>query len=121
LKRRQNFREGHHAEHCEELAKVVHTLVDLGWQGVSRPDHAPTSDHDFGRPGHDVIGRGYGANLILGLFEIAKITKAVEAAIIVSNGDMSKREEAIKAAVHAEAEYIRKKITLIKIPFTYNT
>jgi len=122
----KNFREGHHAEHREELAKVVHTLVDLGWQGVFRPDHAPTSDHGFGRPGYDVIGRGYGANLILGLFGMAEITKAartkaVEAAITASHGDMSKREEAIRAAARAEAEYIRKKIAFIKVPFAYST
>lgn len=117
----KNFREGHHAEHREELAKVVHTLVDLGWQGVFRPDHAPSSNHGFGRPGYDVIGRGYGANLILGLFEMAEITKAarikaVEAAIVACKGKMTKREEAIKAAARAEAEYIRKKIAFIKVP-----
>lgn len=122
----KNFREGHHAEHREELAKVIHTLVDLGWQGVFRPDHAPTSDHGFGRPGYDVIGRGYGANLILGLFEMAEITKAartkaVEAVIKACNGDLTLREEAIKAAGEAEAEYIRKKIAFIKIPFAYST
>lgn len=121
----KNFREGHHAEHREELAKVVHTLVDLGWQGVFRPDHAPTSEHGFGRPGYDVIGRGYGANLILGLFEMAAITKAartkaVEAVITACNGDMTRREDAILASAKAEAEYIRKKISFIKVPFVYS-
>ncbi len=120
----KNFREGHHAEHREELAKVVHTLVDLGWQGVFRPDHAPASDHGFGRPGYDVIGRGYGANLLLGLFEMAEIVKAtrtqtVEAAIRASNGDMHLRDEAIKAAGRAEAELIGNKIAFIKVPFVY--
>ena len=64
----KNFREGHHAEHREELAKIVHALVHVGWQGVFRPDHAPSADHGFGRPGYDVIGRGYGLNLLLGMF-----------------------------------------------------
>jgi mannonate dehydratase len=121
----KNFREGHHAEHREELAKVVHTLVDIGWQGVFRPDHAPSSDHGFGRPGYDVIGRGYGANLILGLFEMAEIIKAartqsIEAAIEACSGDMKLRESAMKAFSVAEAEMIRKKIAFIKVPFVYN-
>jgi mannonate dehydratase len=121
----KNFREGHHAEHREELAKVVHTLVDLGWQGVFRPDHAPSSDHGFGRPGYDVIGRGYGANLLLGLFEMAEIVKTtrfrmVEAAIKASNGDFALKEEALKAARTAEAEKIGKKIAFIKVPFVFS-
>jgi mannonate dehydratase len=118
----KNFREGHHAEHREELAKVVHTLVDLGWQGVFRPDHAPTSDHGIGRPGYDFIGRGYGANLILGLFEMAEIIKTtrfrvVEAAIKASGGDMALKEEAFAAAHQAEIDKIARKIAFIKIPF----
>jgi mannonate dehydratase len=121
----KNFREGHHAEHREELAKVVHTLVDLGWQGVFRPDHAPASDHGFGRPGYDVIGRGYGAQLLLGLFEMAEIVKAtralsIEAAIRASHGDMHLRDEAIRAAGDSEAEQIGKKIAFIKVPFVYS-
>ena len=121
----KNFREGHHAEHREELAKVVHTLVDIGWQGVFRPDHAPSSDHGFGRPGYDVIGRGYGANLLLGLFEMAEITKAartqvVEAVIDTCRGQAELRDEAIKAAGDAEEEFIRKKIAFIKVPFAYS-
>lgn len=120
----KNFREGHHAEHREELAKVVHTLVDLGWQGVFRPDHAPSSDHGFGRPGYDVIGRGYGANLILGLFEMAEIIKTtrfrvVEAVIKASGGDMALKEEAFAAARTAEVEKIGRKIAFIKIPFIF--
>ena len=119
----KNFREGHHAEHREELAKVVHTLVDLGWQGVFRPDHAPTSDHGFGRPGYDVIGRGYGANLILGLFEMAEILKTtrfrvVEAVIKASGGDMALKEEAFAAARAAEVEKIGRKIAFIKVAFS---
>ncbi len=118
----KNFREGHHAEHREELAKVVHTLVDLGWQGVFRPDHAPGSDHGIGRPGYDFIGRGYGANLILGLFEMAEITKgsraaAIDAAITACNGDSTLREKAAQAAGDAEEKFIREKIAFIKIPF----
>ena len=121
----KNFREGHHAEHREELAKVVHTLVDIGWQGVFRPDHAPSSDHGFGRPGYDVIGRGYGANLLLGLFEMAEITKAartqVVAAVIDACGGQSElRDAAIQAAGDAEEEFIRKKIAFIKVPFAYS-
>ncbi|VGO23111.1 mannonate dehydratase [Pontiella sulfatireligans] len=120
----KNFREGHHAEHREELAKVVHTLVDLGWQGVFRPDHAPASDHGFGRPGYDVIGRGYGAQLLLGLFEMAEIVKAtrakaVKAAIKASKGDMTLKDKAIKAARKAEAKQIGKKIAFIKVPFVF--
>ncbi|MDZ8117951.1 mannonate dehydratase [Pontiella agarivorans] len=120
----KNFREGHHAEHREELAKVVHTLVDLGWQGVFRPDHAPQSDHGFGRPGYDAIGRGYGAQLLLGLFEMAEIIKttrfrAVEAAIQASDGNMTKKEEAFEAARKAEADKISRKIAFIKVPFIY--
>jgi len=100
----------------------VHTLVDLGWQGVFRPDHAPTSDHGIGRPGYDFIGRGYGANLLLGLFEMAEIIKttrfrAVEAAIKASGGDMGLKEEAVEAARTAEAEKIGRKIAFIKVPF----
>ncbi|MBI9021046.1 MAG: mannonate dehydratase [Verrucomicrobia bacterium] len=121
----KNFREGHHAEHREELAKVVHTLVDLGWQGVFRPDHAPTSEHGFGRPGYDVIGRGYGANLILGLFEMAEIIKttrfrAVEAAIKASGGNMSLKEEAFQAARTAESDKIGRKIAFIKVAFAHS-
>lgn len=120
----KNFREGHHAEHREELAKVVHTLVDLGWQGVFRPDHAPSSDHGFGRPGYDVIGRGYGANLLLGLFEMAEIIKttrfrAVEAALKAGGGNMDLKEQALDAAHQAEVEKIRRKISFIKIPFAH--
>ncbi|MEN7973080.1 MAG: mannonate dehydratase [Verrucomicrobiota bacterium] len=120
----KNFREGHHAEHREELAKVVHTLVDVGWQGVFRPDHAPTSDHGFGRPGYDIIGRGYGASILLGLFEMAEVTKAsrmaaIDAAIDACNGDPKLRDAAVRAAGDAEEEYIRLKIPKIKIPFIY--
>ncbi len=120
----KNFREGHHAEHREELAKVVHTLVDLGWQGVFRPDHAPQSDHGFGRPGYDVIGRGYGAQLLLGLFEMAEIVKTtrfrvVEAAIKASDGDMALKEEALEAARKAEVDKIGRKIAFIKVPFIF--
>lgn len=119
----KNFREGHHAEHREELAKVVHTLVDLGWQGVFRPDHAPSSDHGFGRPGYDVIGRGYGANLLLGLFEMAEIIKTtrfrvVEAVIKATGGDLNLKEKAVEAARNAEVEKIRQKIAFIKVPFS---
>lgn len=118
----KNFQEGHHAEHREELAKVVHTLVSLGWQGVFRPDHAPSSDHGIGRPGYDVIGRGYGANLILGLFEMAEILKAtrfkvVEATIKACGGDMQLKKEAVEAASDAEIQEIREKIAFIKVPF----
>ncbi|QBG47659.1 mannonate dehydratase [Verrucomicrobia bacterium S94] len=120
----KNFREGHHAEHREELAKVVHTFVDLGWQGVFRPDHAPQPDHGFGRTGYDAIGRGYGAQLLLGLFEMAEIIKttrfrAVEAAIQASGGNMAKKEEAFAAARKAEADKISRKIAFIKVPFVY--
>jgi mannonate dehydratase len=120
----KNFREGHHAEHREELAKVVHTLVDLGWQGVFRPDHAPQSDHGFGRPGYDVIGRGYGSQLLLGLFEMAEIIKAtrpkaIESAILSANGDINRRDEAIKAFSEAESYQIGKKIAFIKVPFVF--
>lgn len=120
----KNFREGHHAEHREELAKVVHTLVDLGWQGVFRPDHAPASDHGFGRPGYDVIGRGYGANLLLGLFEMAEIIKTTrfrttEAAIKAGGGDMALKEEAFEAARKAECDKIGRKIAFIKVPFIF--
>lgn len=120
----KNFREGHHAEHREELAKVVHTLVDLGWQGVFRPDHAPASDHGFGRPGYDLVGRGYGAQLLLGLFEMAEVVKAtrtqtVEATILACNGDIKLRDEAIKAARTAEAEQIGHRIPFIKVPFVF--
>ena len=120
----KNFREGHHAEHREELAKVVHTLVDIGWQGVFRPDHAPSSDHGIGRPGYDVIGRGYGANLILGLFEMAEILKTtrfrvVEATIKACGGDMALKEEAFDAARQAENEKIARKIAFIKVPFAF--
>jgi len=121
----KNFREGHHAEHREELAKVVHTLVDLGWQGVYRPDHAPSSDHGFGKPGYDVIGRGYGAQLLLGLFEMAEIIKAtrnasVDAVIKATNADPTLREKALYAARQAETETIHRKIPFIKVPFAYN-
>ena len=121
----KNFREGHHAEHREELAKIVHALVNISWQGVFRPDHAPSSDHGFGRPGYDVIGRGYGAQLLLGLFEMAEIIKAtrlnmIEAAINASGGDMKLREEALKAATAAEADQINKTIAFIKVPFVFN-
>ncbi len=120
----KNFREGHHAEHREELAKVVHTLVDLGWQGVFRPDHAPASDHGFGRPGYDVIGRGYGANLLLGLFEMAEIIKttrfrSVEAAIKTCGGNMELKEAAVEAARKAENDKIGRKIAFIKVPFAF--
>lgn len=118
----KNFREGHHAEHREELAKIVHALVDIGWAGVFRPDHAPSSDHGFGRPGYDVIGRGYGAQLLLGLFEMAEIVKttrkpAVEAAIKAAGGDLDKVEEAHEAYVRKQAEDIGEKIPFIKLPF----
>lgn len=117
-----NFREGHHAEHREELAKIVHALVDVGWQGVFRPDHAPSSDHGFGRPGYDAIGRGYGAQLLLGLFEMAEIIKAtreisIKAAVEAADGDSSKLEIAIKAAIESEAQQIKDKIAFIKMPF----
>jgi len=121
----KNFREGHHAEHREELAKIVHALVNVGWQGVFRPDHAPSSDHGFGRPGYDIIGRGYGAQLLLGLFEMAELIKAtrinmIEAAIKASGGDMKLREKALKAATEAEAEQINNKIAFIKVPFVFS-
>jgi mannonate dehydratase len=120
----KNFREGHHAEHREELAKVVHTLVDLDWQGIFRPDHAPASDHGFGRPGYDLVGRGYGAQLLLGLFEMAEIikttrNKAVTAAITASKGDLTLKDKAIKAARKAEVKKISRKIAFIKVPFVY--
>lgn len=121
----KNFREGHHAEHREELAKVVHALVDIGWQGVFRPDHAPTSDHGFGRPGYDVIGRGYGAQLLLGLFEMAEILKAsreyrIEAVIKACGGDTTKKSQALKAAIDAESDYLKQKICQIKMPFVFD-
>ncbi len=70
-----HFTEGHHAEHREELAQIVYTLTDIGWKGVFRPDHAPSPTHGFGRPGYDLVGRGYGAQLLLGLFEMADLWK----------------------------------------------
>lgn len=118
----KNFREGHHAEHREELAQVVYTLVDLGWQGVFRPDHAPTSDHGLGRPGYDIIGRGYGVNLLLGLFEMAETIKAarsvtMETAIRTCRGEMARKKETTRAAAAAEAAYISRKTPFIKAPF----
>lgn len=74
----RNFREGHHSEHREELGQIVFALVDVGWKGVFRPDHAPSPDHGFGRPGYDLVGRGYGAQLLLGLFEMAEIIKGTQ-------------------------------------------
>lgn len=70
-----DFTEGHHAEHREELAQIVYALTDIGWKGVFRPDHAPSPAHGFGRPGYDLVGRGYGAQLLLGLFEMADLWK----------------------------------------------
>ncbi|MDT8389613.1 MAG: mannonate dehydratase [Lentisphaeria bacterium] len=121
----KNFREGHHAEHREELAKVVHALVTIGWQGVFRPDHAPAPDHGFGRPGYDAIGRGYGAQVILGLFEMAEILKAtrapvIAAAIKAAQGNPKLKQAAIQAAVEEETRQIAKKISFIKIPFVFS-
>ena len=72
-----------------------------------------------------MIGRGYGANLLLGLFEMAEITKAartqVVAAVIDACGGQSElRDAAIQAAGDAEEEFIRKKIAFIKVPFAYS-
>jgi mannonate dehydratase len=122
----KNFREGHHAEHREELAKVVHALVAVEWQGVFRPDHAPASGHGFGRPGYDLVGRGYGAQLLLGLFEMREIMKTtrrgrVEAVIKACGGDLSKLEESIEASRTEERRQVNEKIPEIKLPFTYNT
>ena len=121
----KNFREGYHAYHREELAKIVHALVDIGWQGVFRPDHAPACDHGFGKPGYDIVGRGYGAQLLLGLFEMGEIIRAtrpenVDAIIQACNGDPSKREEALEAATKKKREQIQQLIAHIKIPFAYN-
>ena len=121
----KNFREGHHACHREELAKVVHALVDIGWQGVFRPDHAPSSDHGLGRPGYDVIGRGYGAQLLLGLFEMGEIIRAtrtgnVDAVITACNGDPTRRDHALAAAAQAKRAQIQRVIPHIKMPFVYN-
>ena len=87
----KNFREGHHTEHREELAKVVHSLVDLGWQNVFRPDPAPLPT----TVSVALIDRGYGAQLLLGLFEMAETVRAtrvktIEAAI-KAYGDMHLR------------------------------
>ena len=68
-----HFTEAHHAEHREELAQIAYALTDIGWKGVFRPDHAPSPAHGFGRPGYDLVGRGYGAQLLLGLFEMADL------------------------------------------------
>ncbi len=121
----KNFREGHHAEHREELAKIVHALVHVGWQGVFRPDHAPSADHGCGRPGYDVIGRGYGLNLLLGMFEMAEIIKAtrpdnVRAVIEATGGDLSKFTEGLQAFQKSKRTQIRNKIAFIKMPFVYD-
>lgn len=121
----KNFREGHHADHRRELAKVVYTLVDLNWKGVFRPDHAPSSQHGLGRPGYDVIGRGYGANLLLGLFEMATMLKesqneTIEALIQAGHLSESERENALNSARRAVIDSITQQLSVITLPPAYD-
>jgi len=69
-----------------------------------------------------LLDHGCGANLILGLFEMAEIIKTtrfrvVEAAIKVSGGSMDLKDEALDDAHQAEIDKIGRKIAFIKIPF----
>jgi mannonate dehydratase len=115
----RHFREGHHAEHREELSQIVYALIDVGWRGVFRPDHAPSPDHGFGRPGYDLVGRGYGAQLLLGLFEMAEILQegrdqSVKAALAAAaDGE----EAALKAFHITQRALIEEQVSHIKKPW----
>ncbi|MDC7223707.1 MAG: mannonate dehydratase [Spirochaetales bacterium] len=117
----RHFREGHHAEHREELAQVVFALTDVGWKGVFRPDHAPSPDHGFGRPGYDLVGRGYGAQVLLGLFEMAELLlesrdSAVKAALAAADQG---EESALNAFHRAQRRSVEERRAQIKKPWVF--
>jgi mannonate dehydratase len=117
----RHFREGHHAEHREELAQIVFALIDVGWRGVFRPDHAPSPAHGFGRPGYDLVGRGYGAQLLLGLFEMAEMLQkskepALKAALAVANQGES---VALSAFDKAQRKQVEEHVAFIKKPWVF--
>ncbi|MDC7221077.1 MAG: mannonate dehydratase [Spirochaetales bacterium] len=117
----RHFREGHHAEHREELAQVVFALLDVGWRGVFRPDHAPSPDHGFGRPGYDLVGRGYGAQVLLGLFEMGEIMlESRDGALKAALAAAKDGEEAAALAFHnTQMQLIQGRKAYIKKPWVF--
>ena len=66
-----SFEERAHLSSCGSLdiAKIVKTLVDNGYDGYVRPDHGRMIWGETGKPGYGLYDRALGAVYITGLFE----------------------------------------------------
>ena len=66
-----SFEERAHLSSCGSLdiAKIVKTLVDNGYDGYVRPDHGRMIWGETGKPGYGLYARALGAVYINGLFE----------------------------------------------------
>ena len=66
-----SFEERAHLSSCGSLdiAKIVKTLVDNGYDGYVRPDHGRMIWGETGKPGYGLYDRALGAVYINGLFE----------------------------------------------------
>lgn len=66
--------------HCSkagslDMAKIVKSLVDNGFDGYVRPDHGRNIFGEDGKPGYGLYDRALGAAYINGLFEMAEKNK----------------------------------------------
>ncbi len=66
--------------HCSkdgslDMAQIVKTLVDNGFNGYVRPDHGRNIFGEDGKPGYGLYDRALGAAYINGLFEMAEKNK----------------------------------------------
>ena len=66
-----SFEERAHLSSCGtlDIAKIVKTLVDNGYDGYVRPDHGRMIWGETGKPGYGLYDRALGAVYINGLFE----------------------------------------------------
>ncbi len=73
------FHESAHVSHCGslDLYEIVKALVEIGFNGVVRPDHGRTLWGEKGRPGYGLYDRALGASYIIGLEEAIRKGKGM--------------------------------------------
>jgi mannonate dehydratase len=71
--RGERFRESFHDNGDIDMPGVMQTYHDVGFQGVIRPDHAPSMAGETNEtPGYEILGRLYAAGYMKGLMQAAE-------------------------------------------------
>ncbi|WP_248927103.1 mannonate dehydratase [Paenibacillus hamazuiensis] len=68
----EKFAETFHDDGKTDMYEAMKTYVEVGYQGLCRPDHVPTMEgEDNANPGYETLGRLFGVGYIKGLMEAA--------------------------------------------------